>query len=180
MVWIITWEKPSEGEHSVTVWTSERSALMQVCTEIQNTIECDWDMEDYDCASRAKRINDAIACGDYRDAMSLYNDWEADSDYGCFYGVCEKASLTQQDAGTPTIFDESFFTALCPDDDGSDEDEEEDEEEVDESPYQATVAGATCRGPCGSYNDMAYADKRDGTYCCYQCKTFAHIFGAKQ
>lgn len=179
MVWVLTWEKPSDCEHHITVWDSEQAALSQACSEIQDAISSDWDMDLYDCAVQAKSINDAICNGDLRAAMRLYNEWESDSDYGCFFNVSQKQSLSTNDAATPEVFDEDFFTALLPDDDGSDEDEEENEEKVDNTPYQATSPGATCRGPCGSYNDMAYADQRNGTYCCYQCRTFSHIFGAK-
>jgi hypothetical protein len=179
MVWILTWENPTDGETAVTVWDTDNAARKQACSEIQDDILNGWDMTDYEAASQAKLINDAIARCNYSRAMEYYNEWQSDRDYGTFYYVCEKSLLTPQDARDPDVFDEDFFEALVSEDDDEDEEDEEEDEEVDDSPYQASVPGATCRGPCKSYNNMAYADKRDGTYCCYQCKTFSHIFGKK-
>jgi hypothetical protein len=179
MVWVLTWENPSDCETTITTWDNEKAARKQACSEIQDDIQSNWDMSDFDCAQQAQMINNCIEQGRYDRAMEYYNEWNGDADYGTFYHVSHKTLLSTSDASDPMVFDEGFFAALLPDDDEEDEEDEEEDEEVDDSPYQASVPGATCRGPCKSYNDMAYADKRDGTHVCYQCKTFAHIFGKK-
>ncbi len=176
-VWVLNWENSEDGNREITLWETQEAARQQACYEIQNAIESDWDMEDHDDANQAQLINEAIKSKKYALAIEYWNEHESERDYGQFWSVCKKDVLALADASTPDIHADDFFIALCPEEE--DEEDEEEDEEVDDSPYQASIPGATCRGPCKSYNDMAYADKRDGTYCCYQCKTFAHIFGKK-
>ncbi len=46
------------------------------------------------------------------------------------------------------------------------------------APFKPSTLGATCRGPCQSHNEFAYADNPDGTHLCYQCKIQEQVFGS--
>lgn len=177
MVWLVEWSRgagTAESETKVTCWSSEGDARMSACRNILSDINKNWDLDDDDQRDSAKSINNLCALGSLKEAISEYNDWNANlDDYESqrFLHVHEEKVQT-------------FSGGLCllhisdPDDE---EDEEEDlaSNHVEEEAYQASTPGATCRGPCGNYNPDAYADKRDGTHVCYQCKMMFQVFGGK-
>jgi hypothetical protein len=180
MVWVIEWSYPSDGESNVTVWDGEKSAAKQACSEIQSRISDDWDMTDYDQASSARQINDYVSAGQYLKAVKYWNNCSSncDSDYAMYWEVREAQVGDLSGASEPIVFDPDYFTALL----DSEEEEEDDGildaefEEVDEA-YQASNPGATCRGPCGQFNEYAYANKRDGTHVCHSCRMMSQVFG---
>jgi hypothetical protein len=180
MVWVIEWNYPSDGESNVTVWDSEKSAAKQACSEIQDRISSEWDMADFDMAEEAKQINDYVSAGQYLKAVKYWNSCGAncDSDYAMYWHVREEQTRDLSDASEPQVFDPDYFTALL--DEDSEEEEDEDgipDAEFEEEEYQASVPGATCRGPCTQHNEYAYANKRDGTYVCHSCKMMSQVFG---
>lgn len=179
MVWVIEWNYPSDGESNVTVWDSEKSAAKQACSEIQDRIEAEWDMSDYDMAQEACQINNYISAGQFLKAVKYWNNCSAncDSDYAMYWHVREEQTRDDSDATTPQVFDPSFFTALADADEDDGDEEEEEEEDDEEEEYQASTPGATCRGPCGQSNEYAYANKRDGTYVCHSCRMMSQVFG---
>jgi len=172
MVWIVELDRPGQCEVDIFVWDTERNALYAAAADILDCVR-DWDLSDYDAHERATDINNAVACGDYRNAIQLYNDWESEQnqEYSQYFSVYERDIQTSRI--TPTLM-------LIPDLDSEEEEDEEDDDcEEENEPFEAAHPGATCRGPCNNYNPDAYADKYDGTYCCYQCRMLSQVFGGK-
>jgi hypothetical protein len=153
-VWIKQREDISDLEVNVTVWTSEQDALKSTCQEIMKKIGSDWDMDEEHMSTTADSIEAEIHGKGYRAAMDLWNDFQSNynDDYAEYFSVY-KRSVLPDDGEVVTS-----ASVLA---------------------YKATTTGATCRGPCGQYNDYAYADRSDGTHVCFQCSTFQHIFGTK-
>lgn len=175
MTWVLTWDYPYDGEHNVTLWSTEESAQMQACSEIQEWISSEWDMCDVDQASTAQSINNFIINRQWQDVISEFNncDMNTDTDQNQWWAVQEMNTHLPSAATIPSAWAPTFFAALFPDDEEDEEEEDEDETE----PYLATTSGATCRGSHAEYNEHAFADRRDGTYLCYQCKMFKQVFG---
>lgn len=155
-VWVKQWNLPSEGEHNITLWAKEQDALRSTCDEIEDSITNNWDMDDEDQSFFAEEIQSLIQSKHYRSAINKWNEYQDsyNSDYAEYWHVFIKEVLTG-DSG-------EVVTSAPP------------------MAYKASSPGATCRGPCGQFNDYAYADKSDGTHLCRQCSTFQHIFGVKQ
>jgi len=176
MVWIVEWQQPEVSDFKVTVFARESDAFMQVAHDIMEQV-MDWDLSDSDIEAIARSINDYVSVGDYKNALSKFNDDQAtlDTDQEQFFFVYERKENIGAQAPNLIIFSDV------------DEDEEDEEEDEDETipptarsgDFKTSVPGATCRGPCGNYNPDAYADMSDGTYCCYQCKLMSQVFGGK-
>ncbi len=152
-VWLLHWEYPYDMESNITVWTSEQDALKQACSEIEDSITNDWDMDDEHQSQVAEEISDLQKRGKLREAMDAWNDYQSNynDEYAQYYSVMKKA-VQSHDAS-------DVVTSAPP------------------VAYRASTSGATCRGPCKQYNEYAYADRPDGTHLCRQCSTFQHIFG---
>jgi hypothetical protein len=137
-------------------------------------IENEWDMSDVDQATDAQALNNFVLLNQLDKVLEFWNtcNINCDSEHVQFYYVNEHQISTV--GCVPTAWAPDFFVALCDEEEVEEVEEEEDE---DDSPFQATTPGATCRGSHAEYNPDAYADKRDGTYLCYQCKMFKHVFG---
>lgn len=153
-VWIAQWDYAYDDEHNVTVWASEAEALKSVCDQIEDNITNNWDMDNEEQSQCADEITALQSQNKYREIIQKWNDYqsESDDDHAEYWSVSRKNVLTG------------------------------DGEAVTLSPpavYKPTTSGATCRGPCGLYNNYALADRADGTHVCYQCSTFQHIFGVK-
>lgn len=170
-VWVVEWHKPVDNDINTTVWDIEAHALISACADILDSINNDWSLDDDEVRERAEAINDQIHSAystgvnaKYMEAIHLYNEWQSDVDYDYqgFFSVYKR-----QVQNTPASLNYTVFPD--PDQDDEDEEEECDEEEEEES-FLATVVGTTCRGSCSNYNPDAYADKPDGTYCCYSCR----------
>ena len=171
-VWVIEWSQPCQQEFSSTVWDSKENALQSICAEILINITNDWDLSDSNSLFNAKEINMLIATNQYYRAMNCYNDFESDSEseYRNQYSI-SKQNINDL-AKTPCLL--SFSDE---DEDSADEDEGNvDDADFEEVPYLSTIPGANCRGPCGIHSEYAYADHKDGTHVCYQCKMKALKF----
>jgi len=153
-VWVLEWSYPYDNENNVTLWVSQDDAQRQALKEINELISNDWDLEDDSAAACADDINDMTARGQLGEALKRFNDYqdENNSDYAQYYFVTKKQVLSWSGDKSKTR------TPVA---------------------YKATSSGATCRGPCGQYNEYAMADQPDGTHMCRQCSTFHHIFGTK-
>lgn len=181
-VWTVEWSYPSENDSNISVWDSEDKARKQACSEIIDDVQ-NWDFSDPDMRACAKRINDCIIAGDYKSALLEYNDWQCNSDYESqqFFSVTSRAVQSNSSNPSPIIFsddddDDDCCSCDCCGDDDCGGCEDEDDSDDDEN-YQASSPGAICRGPCGNRSDYAYADRRDGTHVCYQCKMMSQVFG---
>lgn len=153
-VWILECNDTNDSEVSISVWSSEKDALVECLSIIKGKIDREWDMDDPNMLTYAEEIDLLQDAGKFSDAVQKWNDFQDDSnsDYGQYYQVYSRTvhgleSVGNVVGGAPT------------------------------APYRASTPGATCRGHCKEYNEYAYADKRDGTYVCRQCSTFQHIFG---
>lgn len=155
-VWVLEWSYPYDGETNVTIWASQVDAQKQALKEINELID-DWDMDDQDASSCAEDIADMTKRGHYGEALQRFHDYQDNynSDTAQYWHVYERDVLGTDQSEVPTL------PPPAP------------------AGYKAPYPGATCRGPCGNFNDYAHADRRDGTYVCRQCSTFQHIFGAK-
>lgn len=162
----------NDGEKNIFVFDTENAALEEAGSDILNLMSESWDLYDDSDNQAARDIQDDIKAGNYREAISAYNDYESNrnSNYSSYISVYEKLTISGL-----TARNYINFSDYEPEED-EDEDEDEDES-VDSSPFVASVQGATCRGSCGNPSTDAYADKRDGTYVCYQCKLFNGVFG---
>lgn len=156
-VWVLQWDYPLDMEHNITLWVDETSALQQACTEIKQKIDGDWDMDDSDMEEAAQKFDTQLTGKNYRAAIGVWNRFQEDfkDDGGEWYSVIKYEVLGS-----------SAIQGGC---------------RPPSSPvaYRASSSGATCRGPCKTYNEYAYADQPDGTHMCRQCSTFQHIFGTK-
>lgn len=151
-VWAMVWEYPNESENNFTLWSNELDALEKACSEIEDKITDQWDMDDETQSEYAGEIARFHEQGKRREAMEKWNDYQSNynDDYAEYYSVLKKTVLSDTgDVVSPTPG----------------------------AQYKATTSGATCRGPCKQFNDYAYADRPDGTHMCYQCSTFNHVFG---
>jgi hypothetical protein len=173
MVWIVEWTQPGQNESHVTCYSTEDDALKSACNDMLESLPDAWDLDDADGKANARTLNDLVANGSYRAAINEYADFESENnnyEYGQYWSVYERK--VNSFPGLPNLL------ALADPDQDEEEEEEEDDEE-DEETYQASSPGATCRGPnCGYVSPDAYADKRDGTYVCYQCKMMSQVFGS--
>jgi hypothetical protein len=178
MPFVLTISQAQSGNYEVSLWSTMDEAYQEACSGIQEAISW-WDVGSApeDIKDEARKINDFVKTGKYQEAVDYWNDMadNVDSNNPIFYNVEER--LVQSKPLPPTIFPDSYFLG---------EDEEEKDEIVAttiasiEPPYQASQPGATCRGAsCSYYSPDAYADKRDGTFVCYQCKLLAKAFGGK-
>ncbi|CAB4196708.1 hypothetical protein UFOVP1290_228 [uncultured Caudovirales phage] len=174
-VYVLEYSYPYDCANNVTIWDSKDAAYKQAAHDIQYTIRDSWDMTDATECKDAKEINDMIKCGDYEGAVYYFN--RCDSNEGDRYESWSVSDQTvRSNATTPSVFSDDYFESDEDDDDcDSDECDCEDKSKSEEV-YQATESGATCRGPCGGYNEYTYADKRDGTFICYACKMMAEAF----
>lgn len=170
-VWTLKEEDFNNGETDESVWSTGQAARKEAAAKIQDRIGQVWDLGDPDVHDVAVKINDAVSSGDYTTAIRLYNDEEGNRNNSYFITVYDQILHDYDDASEPEVFNY--------DDEDEDEDEEEsDDEDDDSSPFVATSPGAVCRGPCKAHSSDAYADRRDGTYECYQCKFMKGIFGS--
>lgn len=161
-----------DGSRVTYLFDDESEALKEAAADILNLIRDNWDLSDDETRDGAQDIQDNIRSGKYRLALASYNDIEANrsDEYTHFISVTSDALRPY--GAPPSFIDFSQY------DDGEDEEEEEEEEEEeDDSPYLAFAPGAVCRGPCKNPSADAYADRRDGTFVCYQCKLFGGVFG---
>lgn len=110
-------------------------------------------MDDPHASSCADDIDDMMNRGQLAEAIRRWNDFQDDqnSDHAQYYFVSKKSVLGEGSVASPS---------------GG-------------ASFIATSNGATCRGPCGQFNEYAQADRADGTHICRQCSTFQHIFGTK-
>jgi len=171
-VYIETIECSDTGDKDSYFFQNEDDALREACSDLLNHISSYWDLSDSSDLNMAESIQDDVRVGRYRSALSAFNDHEGDRCGGPTYFSVTDASI-RTNGNSPTYIDFSEYHDL--DDEGDENEEEEDEE--DDSPYQASSPGATCRGPCGNPSTDAYADQRDGTFLCYQCKLMGGVFG---
>ena len=172
MVWIVEWSQPEQYDHKVTTFVNEADALSSACFDMMQEV-LNWDLSDSDVEDVAKRINSYLSVGDYRMALREFNDdqGEQGSEYAMYWHVYESK---------PIIGGKQPPTLIFADDEEEEEEENDEEEDIPETPWVAATPGATCRGPsCGQFNEYAYADRRDGTYCCHSCKMMMQVFGGK-
>lgn len=161
-IWVLQWSSPDDA--NVSLWQSEQDALIQAASEIQQGILADWDMNDPDVHAVAKSIFDNINSGNFRQAIHDWNDAQSELgyDFPSWYSVIKRNILSGPQA-VQTIFLGSNTPIVTGIDFGT-----ENPDTLPAPPMQ--TAGATCRGPCGTYNEYAYADRMDGSFCCYSCK----------
>jgi CTP synthase (UTP-ammonia lyase) len=160
-----------EGSKDLYLFDSEGAALSEACKNILNLITENWNLCEESDRDEAKSIQESVRKTNYNAAIAAYNDYECNrnSNYPVYVSVRSQTVNAYVTNNTSWI----DFSEYEPEE----EDEEETEfEEADDSPYQASSPGATCRGPCGNPSNDAYADKRDGTFLCYQCKLFSGVF----
>jgi hypothetical protein len=152
-VWLKEWDYAYDNEHNVSVWASELAALQSCVSEIQDSITNNWDMDDETQAQYSDEFTELLLKREYRLAMEKWNDYQSNhNDEQCEYWFVSSKDILGGD-------DQEIVTSASA------------------VAFKASSSGATCRGPCGQYNDYAYADKSDGTHLCRQCSTFKHIFG---
>jgi hypothetical protein len=157
-----------------TVWDDQRAAMRDVCAQIINDMnDSFFDLNDSESRIAVEAIEKLIASGSYDDAIEAWNKESGDRDFNIYWSVDQVQIFNINDAATPGGI-------VYPDKDEEEEAKEQTVVPIVSADYLATEPGATCRGPCGSYNEYAYADKSDGTHMCRQCSTFQHIFGTKQ
>lgn len=163
-----------DNQDSVTyIFDSEQEALTEASSDLLNKIRDNWDIGGDDMLfDAAKEIQDLIRNNKLRSALEKYNDTESDRSDCCPHYIYVNSDIVRSTGTPPSFIDWSDYRQ-----DDEDEDYEEDEEEEDDSPYVASTPGAVCRGPCKNPSPDAYADRRDGTYVCYQCKLFGGVFG---
>ena len=170
MAWIVEYEYPEDGEHSTQTFSTREDAYRYALVQAEDRIQDSWNLEPgEDDREKAIDFNDRINAGDYKQALYIYNDVESDRDYGMFYYVSE--SIPQDFGTVPSGVD------IPPEEEDDDDYDDDDADEEDDEPYLASDVGANCRGPCGNYYPDAYADRRDGTIECYQCRSLKSIFG---
>lgn len=154
---------------TITLFDNEDAALREAAGDVLNAIS-NWDLCDPEVLVVAKNIQDLINKDQIFSALIEYNNYESDSDNDPVYvNVFSETLKSNAKAFHKIDFSEYEL---------EEEDEPDEEPEPDNSPYLAARPGATCRGPSCGYQSMdAHADKRDGTFECYQCKLMNGVFG---
>ena len=168
-VYTLTYQDYNSGDRNVTVWSDELSAQKQAVVELLDYISDTWTLTDQETRDVAVRINDLAKQGAYISAMEEYERWELNKAHGPdgISWSIESTDLNSQFNVTPMTFID--FTPPA--------DEEEDKSYWNPNlvnppgAYQPTTCGATCRGTCTAWNEYAWADRADGTYVCYSCKS---------
>lgn len=168
-MWIFSWEQHGQYDSRISIWNTEADALVAAGSQIMNEISW-WDMGVPEISKKAYEISDKCAAFEWRAAINLYNDWEAmkPAEYSCFISVYESKVKSNPPSVAllrplPATAAPQTSTPVRP----------------ATAPFKATKEGATCRGPCKEFNEYAYADSPDGTYCCRQCKWMGQVFGGK-
>lgn len=176
----VTWA-PGDSERDYYFCNSLLEAQLFICSKILEQISS-WDMTNFALASAAQSLNSEIKSKNYKDAIFFWNE-----DYNLYcngvnangmgnpYPSRKWHTIIYHDVGTIDAsviktLDDSFFTALLPK-------EETNSENISDIEYKAIDPGATCRGPCGQYNEYAYANKKDGTFVCKSCQMMSQVFG---
>lgn len=167
-MWICEWSQPGQCDMNVTVWGNRDSALVAACADMMADIIDNWDRSDSETNLMALAISDECASCNWDLALAMYNDWESDGDpeFAEHYRVYERPTNTTlppvrllRDLASKPIASTSNVVNATP------------------VPFKAIKPGATCRGPCKQVSTDAYADRSDGTFCCYQCKYMSQAFG---
>lgn len=166
MVWIVEWTQPGQNKLHITAWTSQDEARAAACADIMADITTDWDLTDPDQSAAANTISDECAAMNWQAAIDAYNEWEGDGDFELaqFFRVYERPVQNK----VPSIHllkplnTNNVSTIPAP---------------PSVQAFKATVEGSTCRGPCKTYNEYAYADRSDSTHVCFQCKYMSEVFG---
>lgn len=161
-VWVVEWSYPYDMETEVSVWDNENDAYYHACEEIKSRIDSDWDMDDETQQETAEQFDNHFHPGvlntvlQMTRAIRIWDDYQNDynDEHAQYWHISKKSVRRLDESGAPTLPPPPMN-------------------------YKASLAGATCRGPCGQFNDYAYADRPDGTHLCRQCSTFQHIFGVK-
>jgi len=161
MVWIMEWTHHAQSAVKVTVFSYEVDALVFTCANLMKHVRNNWDLGDIDCKERAYAVSDACSVSDWKNAISLFNDWEiyGDPEFMRQYRVYERLPC---EVFPVVLLLRELTSSTTP---------------VTPAVWKATHPGATCRGPCKQVSVDAYADRSNGTYCCYQCKYMSQAFG---
>lgn len=161
MLYVLIFENIEEGETHTSIWDNPEAAHQQAVSEILDDIQDGWDLDDPSVAAQAKEMNDCAMNGDFFKVVDLWNEVQSNrGGGGKYWSVEERDICTLNDAAPITGIQFEIG-----------ESKGAEVEKVDDNvPYLATTQGATCRGPCGNYSPDAYANKGDGTYCCWQCR----------
>jgi len=174
-VWVLRRELDAEDD-KISVWASPDAAYQQAAVEIQDHIDLYWDMSLIEYADEAFEINELVGQRLYADVIFQMNnsDINMDSTDPAFWSVSQRDVSVYP--SLPTVFTPSRFTAKALANPnqltlGAGGIPPVLASPVQVPEYVATVSGATCRGPCGLHNEFAYANKPDGTYVCYSCRT---------
>ena len=153
-------------DKTTTLFDNENAALLEAASDALNTIG-NWDLCDPDVLVIAKNIQNLINKDKIFQALVEYNEHESFSDDPFYVNVYSKTLKS-----AAITLHKIDFSEYEPEEDAPDEEPKE-----DDSPYLAASPGATCRGHCGYQSVDAYADRRDGTFVCYQCKLMKDVFG---
>lgn len=153
-VWVSVWEYPNDMDHNFAVFLTEKDALEDVLSDIEDHITNNWDMDEPDQSNYADEISDLHAQGKLREAMDKWNEYQDNynDQYAEYYSVIKKELQGGSSASVIPV----------------------------RAATHSHINGATCRGPCKQHNEYANADRSDGTYVCRQCSTFQSIFGVNQ
>lgn len=154
-VWIAQWEYPNDMDSNISVFLTEKDALEDVLSDIEDHITNNWDMDDSDQSQWADDISALHQSGKLREAMDKWNEYQANynDEYAEYYSVIKKEV---QGGSSASVIPTRVAT------------------------HSHASNGATCRGPCKQHNEYANPDRADGTYLCRQCSTFQTIFGVNQ
>ncbi len=164
-MWIMEWSQPGQCEVKVTVWGNREYALVAACADMMVDIIDNWDRTDSETNLMALAISDECSLSNWDLALAMYNDWESegDAEFSEHYRVYERPTSTALPPvrllRNPPVQNIAPAPVTQP------------------SPFKAMAPGATCRGPCKQVSTDAYADRSDGTFCCYQCKLMSQAFG---
>lgn len=167
-MWVCSWEQHGQFDSNISIWNTEADALVAAGSKVMNDVAW-WDLSKPDVSQRAYEISDKCALMAWREAIDLYNEWECrkDTSVSCYISVYEKRVKSSTPSVAllrpPPASPQSVMPPVRP----------------TSAPFKATKEGATCRGPCNQFNEYAYADQPDGTYCCRQCKWMSQVFGGK-
>lgn len=170
MVWILEWSYPYDSDSYIDIFDSEENALKQACADIVDHINETLDViGDQEHNLLATDIQTYLDNNEYAKAVRYWNSSEVncDNDHSQYWNVYEREVKTISDLVT-------IGSIHLPDQDIDYEDEDS-KTTAKENIFIATECGAKCRC-CINYNEYAYADKSDGTYECYSCRSMRNIF----
>ena len=165
IIWKVIYQNFVQPDIQTTYWDDYVIAKQHICALIVDRINDNWDLTCAADVKLAEEIENLIKSGMPSAAINLWNSIPNQT----INWTIEEITIYNGMVGN-TISKINFPIIKSTEDNTS-------SENIQTELFVAADPGATCR-TCQQYSEYSYADRKDMTYLCHQCKTFQYIFGA--